>query len=267
MKNYLALLTLLILTMLVISLNGAAAVPIQLQVDGKIVQSDVAPIMESNRVLVPVRSIFEMLGGEVTWNEAEEQVFIKKDYMTIELTVGKTLAYIHRDYDFSGIPQEVELDVPAKLINSRTYVPVRFIAESLGADVTWDEKTATVIIENPSDIIAVERSVAYKEISISDGMDDEIKKWVEENSKTKGFYSKAIGEKTYLLAAAGEKPTGGYRVEINEITMVAPGSLVANAVVIAPSPDDMVTQVITYPYCLVAIDETNIEIFDGNVTE
>ncbi len=112
---------------------------ISITLNGQPLTFDQMPIMESDRVLVPMRGIFEALGAQVSWEEATETVTGKLGGTTVVLSIGNTNATVN------GSP--VTLDVPARLVNDRTLVPIRFISESLGAKVDWDDATQTVIIE------------------------------------------------------------------------------------------------------------------------
>lgn len=116
-----------------------AAETIKVAVDGTALNMDVAPVMESDRVLVPFRFIAESLGGLVSWNEGTKTVTIKTADKEVSLPVGKTTATING--------KNVSLDVPAKIINGRTLVPVRFISESLGANVDWISAEKTVKVD------------------------------------------------------------------------------------------------------------------------
>lgn len=112
---------------------------IRVFIDGKLLEfTDTDPIIESSRTLVPMRAIFEALGAEIKWDDASKTVSGTKDGITVSLKIGDKTAYIN------GKP--VELDVPAKIKNSRTIVPLRFIAESFDTDVTWDGETQSVFI-------------------------------------------------------------------------------------------------------------------------
>lgn len=268
MKNIIKLLTVIALIVsTVITFNVFADNEIKVQVEGKNVVFDTMPVMENDRVLVPIRSIFEMIGGKVTWDENSNKAIIENDTMTIELPVGQQTALIYKKYDFTGLPQEVKLEVPAKIINDRTYVPIRFVSESLGMEVNWDNSTSTINIVKPSDLITVERPVSFTNVDITEMSNKEIKTWLDQNSQNRGVYYKTVEDTTYILACAGEKTTGGYSVAINEITMVAPGSLFVSASVNGPAPDAMVTQAITYPFLLVKINETDITKIDCDVSD
>ncbi|WP_069852420.1 copper amine oxidase N-terminal domain-containing protein [Brevibacillus sp. AG] len=108
---------------------------------------DQAPIISQGRTLVPIRPIAESLGFEVQWNEATRTVTINKGKDNIRLVVTQKIAKKNG--------QTINLDVPAQIVNKRTVVPVRFIAEALSYKVDWDPKTQTVLIAdnvNPNQV-------------------------------------------------------------------------------------------------------------------
>jgi hypothetical protein len=122
--------------------NASVAKVISVYVDGKKVAFDVQPIMENNRVLVPLRGVFEALGATVEWNDKDKSILAEKAETTLSLTVGDAYAVVNKEM--------VNLDVPSKNIGGRTFVPLRFVAESFNAKVTWDANTNTVAIESTS---------------------------------------------------------------------------------------------------------------------
>ena len=119
--------------LLIIGYTTAYAADIGLYLDGKVLNTDVAPIIVQNRSFVPVRSIFEKLGAEVTWINSRKQVIIRSANARIVLNVNSTTAYVNDD--------SVELDVAPFIKDGRTMVPVRFISESLNYDVKWENNT------------------------------------------------------------------------------------------------------------------------------
>jgi len=100
---------------------------------------DQNPIIENGRTLVPLRSIFEGLGAEVKWNPDKQEIRGTTSNKEVVLRVGDTSATVNGE--------EVTLDVPAKIENGRTLVPLRFISESLDADVKWNEDAWRVDID------------------------------------------------------------------------------------------------------------------------
>ncbi len=99
---------------------------------------DQAPVIENNRTLVPMRGIFESLGASVRWEGSTKTIKATKDNRVIELTIGE------REVKINGATQL--LDVPPKMINNRTMVPLRFIGEALGYEVKWEQSIKTVFI-------------------------------------------------------------------------------------------------------------------------
>lgn len=99
---------------------------------------DQKPILRDNRTLVPIRPIAESLGFDVDWNEATRTVLIRKGNDQVRLVVSQKIARKNAE--------TISLDVPAQIVNERTMVPVRFIAEALQYNVNWDQATQTVRI-------------------------------------------------------------------------------------------------------------------------
>lgn len=128
--------------------------------NGSQLQFDVSPVIDDGRTLVPMRTIFEALGAEITWNQVTRTVTAVKGNTKITITVGSKIAYKN------GEP--FVLDVPAKIISGRTMVPLRFISESLGADVSWDGATQSVRINSKTAPVDVQLQEA-KVIRAVDG--------------------------------------------------------------------------------------------------
>lgn len=100
------------------------------QLNGQKIRFDQVPVIEEGRTLVPVRAIFEALGATLTWDEATQTVSAVKDDTEISLKINEKQAQKN--------DETITLDVPAKIINGRTMVPVRFIADCFGVDTAWD---------------------------------------------------------------------------------------------------------------------------------
>lgn len=101
-------------------------------VDDQAIINDVAPVIHNDRTLVPIRVITEALGGQVAWNEAAKEVTLTVNGKEIKMTIGKVLE---------------KYGVAPVISGGRTFVPVRFVADELGAVTTWDDATKTVTIQ------------------------------------------------------------------------------------------------------------------------
>ncbi|MFA4931759.1 MAG: stalk domain-containing protein [Caldisericia bacterium] len=99
---------------------------------------DAPPIIVNGVTFVPLRFVGEALGAEVTWSPALQVVFLVKGSSQVQLTVGSKLAIID-----GRITQLLEAP---RIQNGRTMVPLRFISEAFGADVTWDQATKAVTV-------------------------------------------------------------------------------------------------------------------------
>lgn len=133
---------------------SAYADGITIQLDGSALECDVPPQNINDRVLVPVRAIFEALGAEVNWNEADRSVFAVRngEYIIMKIDSNNIETGIINS-DGSTVPGEnIEIDVPAQIVDDRTLVPVRAVSETLRAYVDWDGDTQTVIVNNPPSV-------------------------------------------------------------------------------------------------------------------
>ena len=135
--KFMFLLVLALVIVMMLAGTGAAE-SIKVNLNGSPLAFDQPPIIENGRTLVPMRAIFEGLGAQVGWDGASGTVTGTQDGLVVVLKIGDTQALVN------GNP--VILDVPAKILGGRTLVPLRFIAESMGAKVDWDGRTSTVSI-------------------------------------------------------------------------------------------------------------------------
>ncbi|WP_432406953.1 stalk domain-containing protein [Wukongibacter sp. M2B1] len=123
--------------------NNANVKPITVELNGNTLPFDTDPIIVNDRTMVPMRAIFEQLGAQVNWHDKTKTVTGYRKYkgisdMFIKLTIGDEVAYRN------GISQP--LDSPAIIRDSRTLVPIRFIAESFGIKVDWDAENKIVLL-------------------------------------------------------------------------------------------------------------------------
>ncbi|MCL1863196.1 MAG: stalk domain-containing protein [Defluviitaleaceae bacterium] len=90
-----------------------------------------APFISEGRTMIPLRVIAEALGANVDWNEATRSVIIISGDITLNLPVGEPLP--------GGMGE-------AMIVDGRTFVPVRYVSEMLGAEITWDDQNRAVYV-------------------------------------------------------------------------------------------------------------------------
>ena len=110
----------------------------KISVFGREIKNDVAPKIVNDRTMLPIRIVAESLGGTVTWNGELQRVTIQKGADVILITIGADTAYVNGT--------AVKLDAAAFVENGRTYLPLRFVSETLGAQVAWNEAEKKVTI-------------------------------------------------------------------------------------------------------------------------
>ena len=111
--------------------------------DGENISFDVQPEIVDDRVMVPMRTIFETFGAKVKWDSDTQTITAKKKSKTIQMTIGSS--------DMTKNDETYSFDVSPIIEDGRTLVPIRAISDMLGLDVEWNEKNNTVTITTPQD--------------------------------------------------------------------------------------------------------------------
>ena len=107
---------------------------------------DAPPVIIQGRTLVPIRAVVEALGGTAAWDAPTQTVTIGLQGTVLKLVIGKSSALVN------GTPTPIDpanAKVVPQIISSRTMLPLRFVAESLGADVQWEASTQTITVTFP----------------------------------------------------------------------------------------------------------------------
>lgn len=100
--------------------------------------SDTAPVIENSRTLLPIRAIMDAVGGESEWDEATKTVVCKYNGREVVMSIGDTSANVNGE--------ESTLDTAPTIINDRTMLPLRFVAEAFGLSVDWDNTGKIVTV-------------------------------------------------------------------------------------------------------------------------
>ncbi len=111
---------------------------IDLYVDSEQLHPEVPPTAIGGHTLVPLRSIFDALGAELTWDNDTQTAAGRRGESAVEIQIGSPTAYVNG--------QPTALETPAQIVNGSTMVPVRFVAEGLDCIVKWDPETDGIYI-------------------------------------------------------------------------------------------------------------------------
>ena len=112
---------------------------IYVQFQDKILGFETPPVIESGSTLVPMRFLFEQMGADVEWNGETQTVTATLDNTEITFSINNINAEVNNIL--------TTMDVPARLVNGKTMVPLRFLSENMGYTVEWDADSRTAIIQ------------------------------------------------------------------------------------------------------------------------
>jgi hypothetical protein len=141
MKKIILFITVSVIMLMAFTTTSFAQLPLRVVVNGDRVNfPDAEPFIDDNgRTQVPVRFVSEALGAEVGWEGSTKTVTISQGDKEIKIVIGK------KDYTING--EKNLMDTEALLKEDRTFVPIRFVSEGLGARVEWDAAVRTVYID------------------------------------------------------------------------------------------------------------------------
>lgn len=135
MKKIIGLLS---LVSLFISSTAYAAREVDVRLNCITLEFDQPAIISENRTMVPLRKIFESLGAQVEWDDLTRTAIATKGERKVSITIGTNQLIVNDEI--------IELDVPAKIMNNRTLVPLRAISEAFLCDVLWNDTESLVDI-------------------------------------------------------------------------------------------------------------------------
>ncbi len=106
---------------------------------------DAAPYIDSDRVMLPLRAVTEVLGGKVEWIPESKTVTVNKSDKADDNTAADFSISIGKEFAFIR-GEKISTDIPAKIKEERTYIPLYLAAKALDVNVKWDAETKTVKI-------------------------------------------------------------------------------------------------------------------------
>jgi len=134
--------------------------PITMKVNDTLIKTEADAFMHEGLTYVPIRFVSRALGAEhISWNENTETAVVKLQDTTIELPKNKKYAFVNG--------KKVNIENGSQLVNDRSYVPVRFVAETLGCTVNWIFSTYTLNISKAG-ITVPEEAISTRHYSDDD---------------------------------------------------------------------------------------------------
>ncbi len=137
-KRLISLLLTCIMAISMVSMPVFAESEIKVLLDGQALEFDVPPQLIGDRTMVPMRKIFEAMGAVVYWDGETRTIIAVKNDVVMLMQIDNPVIHVNGE--------SITLDVPPQLVDSRTLVPARVVAESLKAKVDWDGEARTVLI-------------------------------------------------------------------------------------------------------------------------
>ena len=114
--------------------------PVYVKFNDDILGFDEPPIIEDGSTLVPMRFLFEQMGADVEWDSETQTATATLDNKAVTFSIDNVNARINN--------KPAKMDVPARLVNGKTMVPLRFLSENMGYDVDWDADSRTAIVNS-----------------------------------------------------------------------------------------------------------------------
>lgn len=132
---------------------------VTLKLDGDIIITDVPPLIENGRTLVPYRALLEAMGGNVFWEPEAKMATAVLGDRKVQVTINNTSGFVNGRVQM--------MDVPPRIIDGRTMIPLRFVMENLNCKVDWEDISRTVIVTSPE----ADECIAVEEIYLEEGKD------------------------------------------------------------------------------------------------
>lgn len=163
----------------------ANSTPPLIKIEGNKIELEPLPQIKQSRTYVPIRSLIEdpALNGGISWKAEEKQVIINCRDMLIDMRIGSQRVLVNGEAHY--------LDVAPYIYQGRTYIPLRFIAEAIGAKVSWNQKSreANIILNQQNEVFAYYYYRVFPELKENITLFTDIAfRWYETNGKGDLFY-------------------------------------------------------------------------------
>lgn len=121
-------------------------IPVDIEINGSYIQCDTSSYIQNGCTFSPLRTLSNALGADVEWNEKDGKITITNNSVKIEVYNNSSIAYVNGN--------KIDMGRNARIINGVSFIPVRFLSENLGGNVSWDNNYFTVRIQKNNHEVA-----------------------------------------------------------------------------------------------------------------
>ncbi|MDP4133038.1 MAG: discoidin domain-containing protein [Bacillota bacterium] len=107
---------------------------------------DVVPYIDNGSTMIPLRGLLEEMGAAITWDGQKQKIAVNKGEISVSLQIFNDLVYVNNPKKYGEV--RYTLLAPPQIKDSRTFIPLRFVSEHLGYNVSWDANAKTITITN-----------------------------------------------------------------------------------------------------------------------
>lgn len=159
-KKIIKTMTAVVVILMMLSSSAVyAAGELRIFVDNVMIETEVPPVIINGRTMVPVRAVAEAANCQVQWDEEQKKISISAPYraqplMYMYLDNPIVNVYVYNSETMETAVDEVEIDAAPVLVNGRTMVPLRFIAETMGFELEWNEAEGAIYLRSGPELTA-----------------------------------------------------------------------------------------------------------------
>lgn len=240
-RKSIILCALLITLLFTLPIGGVTLDHIRLKIDDEVAELKYPLILEKGQTLAALEDIARALNLKAVY-EAGSKITLKDNGCSIELSLN-----------------DEDPEIRAKIIEDTVYVPLRVVAESFGARVTWLPEIRAILVTTGG-ATRLESSLDYTIVDRGELQSDgRLSTWFDRNHRNRGAYSITIDNDTYVLISAGPKPTGGFGLNLESAIVTNSKVLLITVKLLTPNPGDMVTMAFTYPNIILRFPNQTFE--------
>ncbi len=195
----------LLVLVLLLVFNPQAGAYVGVVVDGEEMFFEKPPLVVNNRTLLPMRDLFKTIGARITWEQETQTAVGSRGDIEVRVPAGGDIIAVNG----TGEGSEEYLDASARLVNGRTYVPLRAVSSVLGDEVTWDGSSHTVYINTAPSAFEDEVPTSSRTVRVVNTVEGTAS-WYGSRFHGRSTASGEVFDQNAFTAAHRELPFGTY---------------------------------------------------------